>query len=130
MSLCPKYPNLELIEYKARLILSEDSIFMQRMKDKKEKQKFVYATYETDVFPQVWSSTCTGFDIDNKGNTAIAGQAMTKEYTTVVHEIVTDMYIVFFGDCPGYIVYDPKEVFYEDLRNRNMASKSEAIQKY
>lgn len=55
---------------------------------------------------------------------------MTKEYTTVVHEIVTDMYIVFFGNCPAYIVYDPKEVFYEDLKNRNMASKSEAIQKY
>lgn len=130
MSLCPKYPNLELIEYKARLILSEDSIFMQRMKDKKEKQKFVYATYETDVFPQVWSSTCTGFDIDNKGNAAIAGQAITKEYTTVMHETITDMYMIFFGDKCAYIVYNPKEKFYDNLRNRRMASKIEAIQNY
>lgn len=130
MSLNPKYPNLELIEYKAKLALSKDAIFDQRIKDKKEKLKHIYHEFEIEVFPQMWGSTCTGIDIDEFNNPVIAGCAMTKEYTTVVHEIVTDMYIVFFGNCPSYIVYDPKEVFYEDLKNRNMASKSEAIQKY
>lgn len=130
MSLSPKYPNLELIEYKVKLALSKDTIFDQRMKDKKEKLKHIYPEFEVEVFPQMWGSTCTGIDIDKFNNPVMAGSAMTKEYTTVVHEIVTDMYIVFFGDRPAYIVYDPKEVFYEDLKNRNMASKSEAIQKY
>lgn len=55
---------------------------------------------------------------------------MTKEYTIIIHEIVTDMYMIFFGNRPAYIVYDPKEAFYEDLKNRNMASKSESLLKY
>ena len=130
MSLSPKYPNLELIEYKAKLELNKHTVFNQCIRDKKENLKYIYPEFEAEVFPQMWGSTCTGIDIDEFNNPVITGHAMTKEYTTVVHEIVTDMYVIFFGNCPGYIVYDPKEVFYEDLKNRNMASKSEAIQKY
>ena len=121
---------MELIEYKAKLELNKDTVFIQRIRDKKENLKYIYPGFEVEVFPQMWGSTCTGIDIDNFNNPVMAGSAMTKEYTIIIHEIVTDMYVIFFGNCPGYIVYDPKEVFYEDLKNRNMASKSEAIQKY
>lgn len=50
MSLNPKYPNLELIEYKAKLALSKDAIFDQRIKDKKEKLKHIYHEFEIEVF--------------------------------------------------------------------------------
>lgn len=130
MSLSSKYPNLELIEYKAKLALNKDTVFNQRIKHKKENLKYIYLEFEVEVFPQMWDSTCTGIDIDNFNNPVMAGSAMTKEYTIIIHEIVTDMYIIFFGDKAAYIVYDPKEVFYEDLRNRNMASKSKSFLRY
>lgn len=130
MSLSSKYPNLELIEYKAKLALNKDTVFNQRIKHKKENLKYIYLEFEVEVFPQMWGSTCTGIDIDEFNNPVIAGCAMTKEYTIIIHEIVTDMYMIFFGDRPAYIVYDPKEAFYEDLKNRNMASKSESFLKY
>ena len=41
-----------------------------------------------------------------------------------------EFYGVFFGDEPAYIVHDPTDMFYEDLKNRNMKSKYEAEKVY
>lgn len=54
MSLSPKYPNLELIEYKAKLELNKDTVFIQRIRDKKKNLKYIYSEFEVDVFPQIW----------------------------------------------------------------------------
>lgn len=55
---------------------------------------------------------------------------MTKEYTTVLHELVTDTYIVCFGNRPCYKVTDANEDFFSDLTARRMASLSEARKRY
>lgn len=54
MSLSSKYPNLELIEYKAKLALNKDTVFNQRIKHKKENLKYIYLEFEVEVFPQMW----------------------------------------------------------------------------
>lgn len=77
-------------------------------------------------FSQMWGSTCTGFDVLKDGSPAIGGCAMTKEYTTVMHELLTDSYIVFFGAEPCYKVTNANETFFDDLAKRRMASLSEA----
>lgn len=117
------YPNLELIDYKASLILSEDKEFSEKLGKR-------IPEYNLEVFPQIWSSTCTGFDICSDGSPAIGGCAMTREYTTVVHEVVTDTYLVFFGNHPCYMVTEPNENFYSDLSARNMASLSKSKKRY
>lgn len=64
------------------------------------------------------------------GSPAIGGCAMTKEYTTVFHELLTDTYIIFFGERICYKVTNANAEFYEDLQKRNMASLSEAKRRY
>lgn len=125
-----KYPNLELLEYKARSILSHDSEVMQIVEEKRKDQKYVSIEFEADVFVQMWGSTCTGFDITENGSPAIGGAAMTKEYTSVFHELLTDTYLVFFGERICYKVTNANAGFHEDLKNRCMASLSEANRRY
>lgn len=116
MFMTTKFPNLELLEFKAEMFLKEHEVYQKR---KSEKDT---VAFDTEMFPQIWGSTCGPFDIDKNGNPVLAGQAMTKLYTTVFHETVTDMYVVFFGDDLGYIIYDAKSDFFEDLRNHNIVS--------
>jgi len=71
-----------------------------------------------------------GFDVSKDGSPAIGGCAMTKEYTTVFHELLTDTYIIFFGERICYKVTNANAEFYEDLQKRNMASLSEAKRRY
>lgn len=125
----PRYPNLELIEYKAKQALAQDPEFKAALE---EKCKFmrVHPEFDLLVFPQVWGSTCTGFDVCSDGSPAIGGCAMTKEYTTVVHELVTDCYCIFFGDRACYKVTNANEDFINDLKNRNMVSLSQAKKRY
>lgn len=51
-------------------------------------------------------------------------------YTTVMHELLTDSYIVFFGAEPCYKVTNANETFFDDLAKRRMASLSEAKKAY
>ena len=95
-----KYPNLELLEFKARVMLSKDSEFTEEVDKKRKENKYRSVEFEAIVFSQMWGSTCTGFDVLKDGSPAIGGCAMTKEYTTVMHELLTDSYIVFFGAEP------------------------------
>ena len=125
-----RYPNLELLEYKARAALSRDEEFLKIFEEKKKNKKYVYAEIDAVMFPQIWGSTCTGFDVNEDGSPAWGGCAMTKEYTTVLHELLTDTYIIFFGEKMCYKVTNANAEFYEDLQKRQMASLSEAKRRY
>lgn len=125
-----RYPNLELLEYKARAELSSDEEFLKIFEERKKNKKYVYAEIDAVVFPQIWGSTCTGFDVTEDGSPAWGGCAMTKEYTTVLHELLTDTYIIFFGEKMCYKVTNANAEFYEDLQKRRMASLSEAKRRY
>lgn len=125
-----RYPNLELLEYKARVALSQDEEFLKLFEEKKRNNKYAYAEIDAVMFPQIWGSTCTGFDVTEDGSPAIGGCSMTKEYTTVLHELCTDTYIIFYGEKICYKVTNANAEFYEDLRARRMASLSEAKKRY
>lgn len=124
------YPNLELLEYKARIALSSDDEFLKIIDDIRKKNKYACMELDVQVFSQIWGSTCTGFDITKDGSPVLSGCAMTKEYTTVMHELLTDTYIVFFGEKLCYKVTNANAEFFEDLQNRQMASLSEAKRRY
>lgn len=118
------------MEYKARAELSSDEEFLKIFEEMKKNKKYVYAEIDAVMFPQIWGSTCTGFDVNEDGSPAWGGCAMTKEYTTVLHELLTDTYIIFFGEKMCYKVTNANAEFYEDLQKRQMASLSEAKRRY
>ena len=125
-----RYPNLELLEYKARVALSKDEEFLKNFEAKRKDNKYVYSEIDAVVFPQIWGSTCTGFDVTEDGSPTLGGCAMTKEYTTVLHELATDIYIIFFCEKMCYKVTNANVEFFEDLKKRHMASLSEAKRRY
>ena len=125
-----RYPNLELLEYKARVALSRDEEFLEIFEERKKNKKYAYAEIDAVMFPQIWGSTCTGFDVTEDGSPALGGCAMTKEYTTVLHELLTATYVIFFGEKMCYKVTNANAEFYEDLQKRQMASLSEAKRRY
>ena len=55
---------------------------------------------------------------------------MTKEYTTVVHELNSDLYFVFFGNNPCYLVENSNENFLNDLKDRAIVAHSIAKERY
>lgn len=120
----PSYPNLELVEYKVKQLLRNDKEFVGAVE--KAKGRYAYLEFEAVVFPQIWGSTCTGFDVAEDGAATISGCAMTKEYTTIIHELLTDTYVVCFGNRPCYKVMNVNDTFLADLKKRNMAGLSEA----
>ena len=127
-----RYPNLELLEYKAKQLLTQDESFLAAVEAYKKENNTKYACFDfnTTMFPQVWGSTCTGFDVAADGSPAIGGCAMTKEYTTILHETLTGSYVVCFGDRPCYKVTNPSEDFINDMQHHRMASLSEAKGRY
>ncbi|RDY21425.1 hypothetical protein [Criibacterium bergeronii] len=112
------FPNLELIEHKA----TELALLDKALSSPPE--------FDLITFPQIWGSTCTGFDLTSDGLPAVSGSAMTKEYTTVAHELKTDVYYIFFGGRPCYKVTEAGKNFFSDLNSRNMASLSKAKDRY
>lgn len=123
-------PNLELLLYKAQQLLAHDEEFIKALQKRKDELNHLTVDFDVIVFSQVWGNTCTGFDITPDESPTIGGCAMTKEYTTVIHETVTDCYCVFFGDRPCYKVTNANQNFHEDLMKRQMASLSEAKERY
>lgn len=113
-----KLPNLELLQYKAESVLRELN------------QLAEFPEYDIDCFSQIWGSTCTGFDKTKEGMPLAGGSAMTKEYTTIVHELTNDIYLVFFGDRLCYKVEKATKEFLKDLKDRNLKPLSEALVKY
>ena len=126
----PRYPNLELLEYKVLEKLKTHKEFMDCLNKKKEINRHAGIEFNVTVFPQVWGSTCTGFDITPTGEPVIAGCAMTKEYTTIFHEVLTDTYVVCFGDRTCYCVRNATEEFFEDMKNHNMSGLHMAKKRY
>ena len=122
-----RLPNLELLMYKASSIFLQEEGFL--LKARKLKN-YEILDIEVETFPQTWGNTCTGFDITEDGKATIGGCAMTTEYTTVVHERRTETYLVFFGDRACYTVHNPTKEFYEDLKERNLASRSKSKERY
>ena len=112
------YPNLELIEYRTHQLFSN------------EKKNNPLLDITLIIFPQIWGSTCTGFDVMPDGEPVFSGCSMTKEYTTIVYVKPIDIYVVFFGNKPAYTVSNPNELFLSDLTNRNMAPVSQAKKRY
>ena len=117
------YPNLELLEYKAKRYAFD--VHQDVLHDAK------YPSLKADVFMQTWANTATGFDMFS----VASGQAFTDEYTTVMElswcdkemKYVEDkIYIVFFGNRLAYMYLNPNEQFFEDLKNRNMKSQKES----
>lgn len=126
----PSLPNLNdmcffMINYLLKNKKSQD-----KLNSIKEKCKFVNLDFDITMFPQIWGSTCTAFDILPNGEPVWGGSAMTKAYTVIIHEFTTDTYGVFIDDKPCYIVTDPTEMFYEDLKNKNMKSLSNSLKYY
>lgn len=114
-------PNLELVVWKAKSLLAQNTEFLQRIIDNR------IDTTEFDVllFPQWWDTTATGFDDYQQCH-----QVMTKEYTTVVHEIATNSYVVCFGEETCYLVIDPNKEFLEDLEQHKLAAIGTAQYRY
>ena len=110
-------PHLELIEYKATLYL-------------RKEDPSLLSEFDIITFPQIWGSTCGGNDITASGEPVIAGRAMTKEYTTVVHELNSDLFFIFFGNNPCYLVENANEQFLNDLKDRAIVAHSIAKERY
>ena len=128
----PKYPNLELIEYKFKQYLYTDDEWKEKVKKLKEGSKFprfLQLDFDVNVFSQTWGSTNTAFDICKDGSPAIGGSAMTKAYTVVIREDLTETYGVFVDEKLCYVVSNATEEFYKDLSERSMESLSTARKK-
>lgn len=94
-----KLPCLPLIEER----------FWNAIKDElDEKDKKYFPEFEMTMFLQTWGSTALGFG-------GIGGQAITSAYTTVVQEIYSGWFGVFFGEKLAYKIKDPNKKFYEDF---------------
>ena len=114
----PDYPNLELLEYKARQFLAKDKETVDKANERRKENRYAGVYFEALLFPQMWGSTCAGFDVMEDGSASISGCAMT------------DTYVVCFGNRPCYKVSDANEAFFADLKSHNMASLSEAKKRY
>ena len=125
-----RVPNLELVLYKAQQLLARDKEFVDTLAERRKTEKHLRIDFTLEVFPQMWGSTCTGFDVTETGEPTIGGCAMAEEYTVVIHERTTDCYCVFFGEQPCYKVTNANKDFYDDLKNHRMASLSEAKKRY
>ena len=125
-----RVPNLELVLYKAQQLLSRDKEFVDVLAERRKTEKHLRIDFTLEVFPQMWGSTCTGFDVTENGEPTAGGCAMIEEYTIVIHERTTDCYCVFFGEQPCYKVTNANKDFYDDLKNHRMASLSEAKKRY
>lgn len=126
----PKYPNLELIEYKFLQLLNQSEEWKEKVIELRKENKYARPEFEVIVFPQVWGSTNTAFDVCEDGTPSVGGCAMTKAYTTVIEETLTKTYGIFIGEKACYKVTDASDAFFSDLSDRNMASLSEAKEKY
>ena len=133
-----KYPNLELLEYQFKHILIEDIEWNKKLEEKQANtqnllnfnNRYSCLNFDIEVFPQIWGSTTTAFDITKEGYPTIGGQMLTKAYTTVIKENFTETYGIFVDNKLCYIVTEPTEKFYEDLKNRSMQSLKTAKKLY
>lgn len=113
----PDLPCLPLIEERAKNILKKE-IRKEYYPFNENTPQYIYNAYkypdfDFNVFSQVWGSTALGFN-------GIGGQALTKAYTTVLKELNSNMFFVFFEERFAYMVKDPNELFQKDFEEHNM----------
>lgn len=129
----PTYPNLELIEYQFRQALGKSEDWKNKVDEirkRSEFPQFIQPGFDVVVFSQTWGSTCTAFDRCKDGTAAVGGNAMTRAYTVVIKETLTETYGIFVDGRPCYMVDNPSGEFYRDLSERNMKSFSQAKKFY
>ena len=113
-------PNLELLQYKVEQLIYREE----------QGKQYVPCDFDVIMFPQIWGSTCLGFDRTKTGGAAISCSAMTKAYTTVFHEKNRDMFFIFFDGRIAYSVDHANDIFHEDLKNYCLKSVSDAMKFY
>lgn len=125
-------PNLELLEYQAKLIAKKNKKLMERLTENCSLQglKSVRIDLDAEMFTQMWGNTCTGFDVCANGEPAMGGCAITKAYTCVFCEPITSTYFVFFDGKFCYQVEKPSAKFLKDLKNKNLEPLSKAREVY
>lgn len=123
-------PNLELIRHV--LIEKSRQLYPKILQDVK------YHDVRFDVFRQKWSSTSSGLDNED------SGQTFTDIYVTVCelswykrnqdNNVWIDspdrIHGVFFENDLAYILLNPNKRFKEDLKNRRMVSWRMALSLY
>lgn len=70
--------------------------------------------FRIEMFLQVWGSTALGFG-------GLGGAAMTEAYTVVIKG-PSGEFCVYFDGRFAYMVNDPSDKFYSDLRDHNLNS--------
>lgn len=108
-----KLPNLELLSYKAQQILLDDENFIKIISQRMITGENFELDFDINVFPQTWPQ--------NDGKSA---------YTTVIHEIASNMYVVFIDDIACYLVTEASAEFLKDLHKRQLKSYAEASKYY
>ena len=121
-----EYPDLNSFETIMKVAI---------LKNHPEFKHRVFALeFEAEVFPQIWSSTAGGFSRPGY----LSGQEMTMTYTTVMKTMIYIgkerkehiFYGIFFGNRSAYMVYDPTETFFTDLKNKKLKSVYDAERAY
>lgn len=128
------YPNLELLDYKTRLLLKQDEKFTKAVEKFKLKKSFSITAMsvglEAKMFMQTWADTGCGIDIDSNGYPYMVGNAITDAYTVVFYENISKQYFVYFNSQLAYIITKANKKFLNDLHNDRLLSVSEANKEY
>jgi|GEM_PF-3005793 hypothetical protein len=128
------YPNLELLDYKTRLLLKQNEKFIKAAEKVKLNNRFSITAMsvglEAKLFMQTWGNTGCGIDIDNNGHPYMVGDAMTNAYTVVFYESISKQYFVYFNSQLAYVITKANKNFLKDLHNDRLLSVSEARKKY
>lgn len=124
-----KLPNLELLEYQAKLALKNNNILKAKRRLYYEKEGYeFYGDIELtcEMFSQIWETTNTAFDLDENN----APKSHTTTYTVVFYERVCNVYVVFVDNKLCYVVDNPNEFFKEDLSKHELRGIREAREFY
>lgn len=100
------YPNIDLLAYRFQETL---------LKNHFESNKVFIPDTDIYVFPQTWANTAGGFTGDG-----YAGQAITKELTTVLLNRRENSAMVCFGNRPAYFVTPLTRRFWKDFHTQQM----------
>lgn len=126
-----KLPNLELLEYQAKLTIKNNSFLMQKRRVYFDKNGHEFygpeIEFECSVFAQKWPTENTAFQ-DNSA--LLSSSASYKAYTVVFYEPVCNSYVVFVDSKLCYVVDEPNADFLEDLKNHELRDVVEAREFY
>lgn len=122
-----KYPNLELMVYQFEDMLKYD---VQWQKKLAQIGCEITPKFDVTMFSQVWGSPNTAFDLMPSGVAMVGESGDTRAYTVIIEEVHTQTYGVFVNSRFCYMVSDPSEEFYQDMKDHNMCYLSKAVKRY